>query len=302
MRVTNNSIASMTLANLQSSLQRGAALQQQLSSGRRINKASDDPSGTVAALALQGEIDRNNQYTRNANDGNGWLTTVDSTLTSINDQLSRARDLVVQAASTGSGDANSQNAIATELTQLRASILGLANTTYQGRPVFGGTTAGSAAFAAGATSTIGGQPDIAYVGDSGTVQRRIADGTTVRVDSDATATFGAAGSSVFDAIATVIDHLQNNPAALSGDITSIDAAASRVRTQLTDVGVRQQRVQDGAATVQNRVLDLTSRLTEVEDVDMPSTIVALQTQQVAYQAALGATAKVVQPSLLDFLK
>jgi flagellar hook-associated protein 3 FlgL len=302
MRVTNNSIASMTLANLQSSLQRGAALQQQLSSGRRINKASDDPSGTVAALALQGEIDRNNQYTRNANDGNGWLTTVDSTLTSINDQLSRARDLVVQAASTGSGDANSQNAIATELTQLRASILGLANTTYQGRPVFGGTTAGSAAFAAGATSTIGGQPDIAYVGDSGTVQRRIADGTTVRVDSDATATFGAAGSSVFDAIATVIDHLQNNPAALSGDITAIDAAASRVRTQLTDVGVRQQRVQDGAATVQNRVLDLTSRLTEVEDVDMPSTIVALQTQQVAYQAALGATAKVVQPSLLDFLK
>ena len=302
MRVTNNSIASMTLANLQSSLQRGAALQQQLSSGRRINKASDDPSGTVAALALQGEIDRNNQYTRNANDGNGWLTTVDSTLTSINDQLSRARDLVVQAASTGSGDANSQNAIATELTQLRASILGLANTTYQGRPVFGGTTAGSAAFAAGATSTIGGQPDIAYVGDSGTVQRRIADGTTVRVDSDATATFGAAGSSVFDAIATVIDHLQNNPAALSSDITAIDAAASRVRTQLTDVGVRQQRVQDGAATVQNRVLDLTSRLTEVEDVDMPSTIVALQTQQVAYQAALGATAKVVQPSLLDFLK
>lgn len=302
MRVTNNSIASMTLANLQSSLQRGAALQQQLSSGRRINKASDDPSGTVAALALQGEIDRNNQYTRNANDGNGWLTTVDSTLTSINDQLSRARDLVVQAASTGSGDANSQNAIATELTQLRASILGLANTTYQGRPVFGGTTAGSAAFAAGATSTIGGQPDIAYVGDSGTVQRRIADGTTVRVDSDATATFGVAGSSVFDAIATVIDHLQNNPAALSGDITAIDAAASRVRTQLTDVGVRQQRVQDGAATVQNRVLDLTSRLTEVEDVDMPSTIVALQTQQVAYQAALGATAKVVQPSLLDFLK
>ena len=111
-----------------------------------------------------------------------------------------------------------------------------------------------------------------------------------------------AGGSVFDALATVIDHLQNNPSALSGDITSIDVAAGRVRTQLTDVGVRQQRVQNGATTVQNRVLDLTTRLTDVEDVDMPSTIVALQTQQVAYQAALGATAKVVQPSLLDFLK
>ena len=79
-------------------------------------------------------------------------------------------------------------------------------------------------------------------------------------------------------------------------------SASNIRTSLTDVGVRQQRVQDAQTTVGARVLDLTSRLSDVEDVDMPSTIVALQTQQVAYQAALGATAKVVQPSLLDFLR
>ena len=57
MRVTNSSITSMSLANLQASLQRGATLQAQLSSGKRINKASDDPSGTISALSLQGEID-----------------------------------------------------------------------------------------------------------------------------------------------------------------------------------------------------------------------------------------------------
>lgn len=302
MRVTNNSITSMSLANLQSSLQRGASLQEQLSSGRRINRASDDPSGTVAALALQGEIDRNNQYGRNASDGLGWLSTVDSTLTSINDQLGRVRDLVVQAANTGSGDAASRTAIATELTQLRSSILGLANTTYQGRPIFGGTTAGSAAFVAGSTSTIGGQPDVSFVGDTGTVQRRISDGTTVRVDSDAAATFGTGANSVFNVIATVIDHLQNNPAALSGDLTAVDASAGLVRTQLTDAGVRYSTIQNGQTTAGNRIQDLSTRLSDVEDADMPSTIVALQTQQVAYQAALGATAKVVQPSLLDFLR
>jgi flagellar hook-associated protein 3 FlgL len=302
MRVTNSSITSMSLANLQASLQRGATLQAQLSSGKRINKASDDPSGAISALSLQGEIDRNNQYNRNASDGNGWLTTVDTTLTSVNDLLSRARDLVVQAASTGSGDANSQQAIATELTQIRASVLQMANSNYLGRPIFGGTTAGTSAFQAGATSTIGGQPDISYVGDSGTVQRRISDGSTVRVDADATAAFGSGAGSVFNVLATVIDHLQTNPAALSNDITAIDASASNVRVSLTDVGVRQQRVEDAQTAVGARVLDLTSRLTDVEDVDMPSTIVALQTQQVAYQAALGATAKVVQPSLLDFLR
>ncbi len=302
MRVTNSSIAAMTLANLQSSLQRGADLQAQLSSGKRINKASDDPSGTVSALSLQSEIDRNNQFSRNASDGDAWLTTVDSTLTSINDVLSRARDLVVQAASTGSGDTNSQTAIATEMKQLRASVLSLANTTYLGRPVFGGTTAGSAAFTAGTTTSIGGQPDVSFVGDTGTVQRRISDGTTVRVDGDATAAFGTGAGSVFNVLATVIDHLQSNPAALGSDITAIDGAAGNVRAQLTDVGVRQQRIEDGKTTAGNRVQDLSARLTDIEDVDMPSTIVALQTQQVAYQAALGATAKIVQPSLLDFLK
>ncbi len=208
----------------------------------------------------------------------------------------------MQASSTGSNDANSNQAIATEMSQIRASLVNLANTTYLGRPVFGGTTAGSAAFAAGTTSTVGGQPDISYVGDSGTVQRRIADGTTVRVDSDGQATFGSGSSSVFNVLATVIDHLQNNPSAVSGDLTALDAAGSSVRTQLTDVGVRQQRIEAGSTQVTNRVQDLTARLSDVEDIDMPSTIVALQSQQVAYQAALGATAKVVQPSLLDFLQ
>ena len=302
MRVTNSSIAAMSLANLQSSLQRGADLQAQLSSGKRINKASDDPSGTVSALSLQWRDRPQQPVLAQRLRRRRWLTTVDSTLTSINDVLSRARDLVVQAASTGSGDTNSQTAIATEMKQLRASVLSLANTTYLGRPVFGGTTAGSAAFTAGTTTSIGGQPDISFVGDTGTVQRRISDGTTVRVDGDATAAFGTGAGSVFNVLATVIDHLQSNPAALGSDITAIDGAAGNVRAQLTDVGVRQQRIEDGKTTAGNRVQDLSARLTDIEDVDMPSTIVALQTQQVAYQAALGATAKIVQPSLLDFLK
>ena len=134
------------------------------------------------------------------------------------------------------------------------------------------------------------------------MQRRISDGTTVRVDSSGTSTFGTGASSVFNVLATVIDHLQNNPSALPSDLDAIDSAAGAVRTAQTDVGVRQQRIEDGSTQVTNRVQDLTTRLTDVEDIDMPSTIVALQSQQVAYQAALGATAKVVQPSLLDFLQ
>jgi flagellar hook-associated protein 3 FlgL len=302
MRVTQNSIAAMSLANLQSSLQRSADLQNELSSGKRISKPSDDPTGTVSTLALNGEIGRNNQYSRNASDGLGWLSTTDSTLTSVNDQLERVRDLVVQASSTGNSDANSRAAIAAEITQIRASVVNLANTTYMGRPVFGGTTAGSAAFTVGTTSTTAGQPDITYAGDSGTVQRRVADGSTIRVDTSGTSTFGTGSSSVFQVLADIVDHLQNNPSALSGDLDKVDAAAGNVRSALTDEGVRTSSLESGQTTAGNRVQDLTSQLSDVQDVDMPSAIVNLQTQQVAYQAALGALSKVVQPSLLDWLK
>ncbi|HEV7962737.1 MAG TPA: flagellar hook protein, partial [Actinoplanes sp.] len=55
-------------------------------------------------------------------------------------------------------------------------------------------------------------------------------------------------------------------------------------------------------SAQDRLLSVTSQLSDVEDVDLPKTIMEMQLQQTAYQAALAASAKVIQPSLIDFLR
>ena len=88
-------------------------------------------------------------------------------------------------------------------------------------------------------------------------------------------------------------------AALPG---ALDTAMETVRTAQASVGARSNRVDSMQQTANDRHLELQTQLTEVEDIDLPKTITDMTMQQTAYQAALGATAKVIQPSLMDFLR
>jgi flagellar hook-associated protein 3 FlgL len=293
MRITQSSIAASTLANLQSSLARNSRLQEQLSSGKVINRASDSPSGTVSSLALRTQIGANEQFSRNANDGKAWLGTTDGTLQSVNTRLQRVRELALRASSTGNMDLTSRQAIAAEVTSLRSELMGLANTTYAGRPIFGGTTSGAQAF---------DPSTYAYAGDGGSVVRRLDARSTVEVAASGTAVFGDGAASVFTLLDDIASHAVADPGQLAGDLTRLDARSTQVLQNLTDVGVRYNRADAAATTAENAVLSLRSTLSGIEDIDLPKTIMELQLQQTTYQAALSATAKVLQPSLMDFLR
>ena len=114
-RVTEKSIHTRVLANLQRNLSKGERIQDQLSSGKQINRPSDSPTGTVASMQLRAENRLNSQYIRNADDGLGWLSTVEGTLTNSSNLINRARDLTVQGLSSGSNDAQSREALAVEI-------------------------------------------------------------------------------------------------------------------------------------------------------------------------------------------
>src|SRR5690348_12047390 len=139
MRVTDGSITTRVLANLQRNIAHGARIQEKLSSGKQISRPSDSPTGTVSSMQLRGESRVNQQYSRNANDGLGWLDALDSTLTESMSQINRSRDLVIQGMNSGIATPRSREAMAIEVDNIRESLIGAANTTYLGRPVFGGT-------------------------------------------------------------------------------------------------------------------------------------------------------------------
>ena len=100
-RVTEGSIHTRVLANLQRNMAKGDKIQEQLSSGKQINRPSDSPTGTVSSMQLRAETRSNEQYARNADDGLGWLGTVESTLSSTSTLVNRARDLTLQGLNAG---------------------------------------------------------------------------------------------------------------------------------------------------------------------------------------------------------
>ncbi|MFL6154569.1 MAG: flagellar hook-associated protein FlgL [Marmoricola sp.] len=292
-RVTQHMLNQRSVGALQSGLGRLSKLQEQLATGRVLNRPSDSPTDTTSAMRIRSSIADVKQYGRNAQDGDGWLTQVDSALTSANDQVLRARDLALQGANSGSSGPTARAALAAEVDQIRSGLIDTANSSYLGRPVFGGVTAGAKAYDATGS----------YVGTPGAVNRTVSEGTTIRVDVDGNQAFGPAGNSLFDHLAALSTALRaGDQAGITASITALDADRNQITTTQTDVGARQLRVESAIQASSDSELKLSTSLSNVENADLPKTIVDLQMQQTAYQASLAATSRVMQPSLLDFLR
>jgi flagellar hook-associated protein 3 FlgL len=294
-RLTQRSIATHTLAGLQASLGRTADLQNKLSSGRAISKPSDSPTGTVAAMQMRSEISDNLQWSRNADDGLGWLGTIDQTLTTSMDSLARARDLTLTGLNDGAASSTSPQALAAEIDQIRQGMIGTANTRYLDRPVFGGTTGGQQAYDAAGN----------YLGPavSPPINRTVGANAQVRVDQTGPEVFGPAGNDLFTVLGNISTALRaGNHAALQTGLGDLDAAVSRMSAKHAEVGAAYNRLQQMQSAAGDRVISLKSSLSDVENVDLPSTVVELSLAQVAQQAALAATQRVITPSLADFLR
>jgi flagellar hook-associated protein 3 FlgL len=292
-RVTEGSIHTRVLANLQRNIAKGEKIQEQLSSGKTINRPSDSPTGTVSSLQLRGEVRASQQYQRNADDGLGWLGTLDDTMSSVSARTIAARDLVVRGLNQGASSTSANEAMATEIEQIRAQLISYGNTKYMDRPVFGGATAGPEAYDATGT----------YIGETGGTSRTVGASSKVRVDTSGPEAFGTGNTQLFKVLQDAADAIRAGDATAAGDaLGRIDVAHDLVKTTLSDVGARYNRLEQMKQSAQDRLLTVTSQLSDIEDVDLPKTIMEMQLQQSSYQAALAASAKVIQPSLIDFLR
>lgn len=291
-RITQRMLTSNSMNALQSNLGRMATIQEQLATGKTLNRPSDSPTNTTAAMRLRDSMAATTQYARNANDGLGWLTQIDSTLGSVTSQLQRAYTLAIQGANTGSNGATALNSLADEVDGIKSSLLAESNTTYLGRPVFGGVTPGMQAY-----DTTG-----SYVGTPGAVTRRIADGVTVNVNVDGRNVFGSGATTAFTELTDLSNALRSgNSAGIQASITAMQNRINTVTSARTQAGVVYQQVDKANTAAGQLQLQMQGSLSTLEDTDLAKATMDLQTQQVAYQASLAATSKTLTPSLLDFL-
>jgi flagellar hook-associated protein 3 FlgL len=289
---TSNAIATAALLTDQSRMD---DLQNQITTGIRINKPSDDPSGMVIALSSQSSLTRMAQYSTNITDGLGQLGQTTSSLASIGDALTQVRALVLSAVN-GTPTAATLSAISAQVQGIRANVLASMNSSYAGRPVFGGDGAASQAYATDGT----------YTGNSTAPTRTAAAGTSVSVGLTGPAAFGSGASGVLGAIDQIIGHLNSGTPTdietLRGpDLTNLTSADNVVQAASATTGSAYSQLQGLQTQNQSVSLALTSRLSSVQNVDMAQALTDLKTAESSYQSALYATAQTNQQSLVSFL-
>lgn len=297
-RMTQSMMSHQAMGGMQMGLNRLAKVQEQLATGRIINRPSDDPTGATSAMRIRTSAASQEQYVRNGNDAMGWLNQLDSSLADSTDLVRRARELAIQATSGAVGQP-SRDALAGEIDQIIDGLMTTANATFLDRPVFGGVTPDKIAY-----HKVAGVVEYAPLATSSQgVLRTVGDGATVRVDLEGPDAFGPDGDSVFNHLADLRDALLGgNGAGVSAAAEQLELDGQRIINAHAEIGARTNRVEYSLTAATDASLRLSSSLSEIENTDMVKATVDLQLQTVAYQAALGATAKVMQPSLLDFLR
>jgi flagellar hook-associated protein 3 FlgL len=290
------------LGDLTAAFNRLSNTQQELSSGKRINKPSDDPYGAGQAILLNGDLAGLTSYLRNVNDGTAWAQAGDTALMDVGKMVQRARELLVQAGNDTNGP-DERASIAAEIDQLTEALKQEANTKYGDQFIFGGTQNTAAPYQAGGVDT--------YGGNTATISRQIGPGAQVQINTDISQLLGsgqaAADGKLLNTLRDISQHLLGGTTAdatalRTTDLQNMDANLDTLTQLQAQVGSTLNRLDMASSRIQDLQTTQTKLLSQTQDADFAKVATDYATQQNAYNAALRASANIVQSSLLDFLR
>ncbi|MFD1953948.1 flagellar hook-associated protein FlgL [Paenibacillus thailandensis] len=299
MRVTNGMMQTQLMSNLNKNLNRLSELSNQSSSGLKLTKPSDDPSGIAYALRYRTELAYNDQHQTNTDSALSWMEMTDSVLGEAGDIVKRIKELAVQG-SNGTNDENGLNAIKEELEQLKNQLIDIGNSKINGKYIFNGEDFTSMPY----DSSAAGFDASGVTTDGKAVEYTISTGVTMQVNISGNDVFGAANAS--DNIFEIIDQLSSainaqDHSAISAQLTNIDAAAERISSAQSLNGARTNRIELMQSRLENLQLNLTDMQSGVEDADMEEVLIQATSAQSVYEASLSVGSKMISTSLLDFL-
>ncbi|MCC3374078.1 flagellar hook-associated protein FlgL [Cohnella sp. REN36] len=295
-RVTQGMIQSQTINALNKNLNRMGTTQEQLTTGRKINRPSDDPVGITYALRYRGELAMNNQYQRNITQANSALEHVDTVLGQVNDLITRVKELTVKGISDTS-TAESRYAISQELDGIYNNLLTLGNDQLNGKFIFNGQKTDESPYDAATAGS--------FDTDDADILLSLAPGVDIATNISGNKVFGNAADTdnLFKVVRTLRDAFSTNNAPTARDnMAKLDSRLNKFLGIRSEVGARANRIEMLDNRNQDLDVTLNSLSGKTEDADMAKTITSLQTQQNVYQASLSVGAKLIQQSLVDYLR
>ncbi len=303
MRITNNMLINNMMQNLSNNLLRTQKYFNQLASGKKISLPSDDPIVASKALKLRTDVAEINQYKRNTDDALAWMDITESTLNQMTELIHRAKELTNQAANGTNTDEDTLK-IREEIAELKHQLISLGNATYAGRYIFSGYKTDKPLLNDDGTFNIN-------VENSEQIKFEIGIGDVININvpgSDLfnrTTTEATAGSKsefvdTFDKIISAME--SDDKDMLSSLLGDLDDELNNLLRVRAGLGARVNRVEFTAGRLEDDNISFTRLMSKNEDVDIAEAIMNLQNEENVYRASLATGARVIQPSLIDFLK
>ncbi|MEM7272279.1 MAG: flagellar hook-associated protein FlgL [Actinomycetota bacterium] len=298
LRITDQGLANSRLAWVTEGRARTADAETVISSGRRIDAASDDPAAAAQIMRHDLRLQRIEQYQRNNGRARLWVDGADSALQSASTNLARAKTIAVQAGNDTLGP-NENAALAADIRSIADEVRSAANRRVSGRLIFAGTS--DAATAYDQTDT--------YLGDTGVVELSIDANETVQIGTNGPEAFGTANpgdpynGSVFEVLEELADAIESEDnARVRAGIEAVDAAADRIGGVLGRVGAISQQLDAAEVRHSGEKLSVENNVSKLRDTDLAEAMIRLRSAEAGYQATLSATARGLSVSLLDFLR
>lgn len=274
------------LRNLSNSYSRMDKLQDQISTQKKFTKPSDDPVAAMMGMNYRTDLNRIEQYTRNIGEVRNWVDSTDDALDKGVLALQRIRELTLQA-SNGTLEGDQRKAVAEEIKQLKEHLQNLGDTQVGGKYIFNGNQTNV-------------RPSES-VFQSGAIELEVFSGIKIPVNTEGKALFEDMLSDEGD-IQKLITALETNDPAVGDMLDSVDKNIDNFLSARAQIGAKQNRVELMEDRLSQQEVFSTRILSDNEDIDMEKAIIELTTQESIHRAALSVGARIIQPSLTDFLR
>ena len=288
MRISNQMMANNIIAQLFRQTEQMGKTQEQIITGKRINRASDDPVGISSVLSYRKTISSLEQYNTNISQGKMRIDTVDNILEMVGDLLLDAKEIAYDT------DPDMRSEMAEDVAAIREQILQMANYQIDGEYLFSGDEVDTAPY--NSTTWL-------YNGDDGTKDIMIGENMEANLTADGEDIFGADNDNVFN----ILNDLQTalnapNAADIEDQISRLDNAIDN----LTSIRAREAGVYKRLEATENHnayfKVNIQEMLSNTEDADVAEAIISFQTQEIAYESTLATSSMILQKSLIDFLR
>jgi len=292
LRVTNKLLIDNFLRNLNNNLRRMKEAQYKLSSGHQIEVASDDPVGASMIMKLKSDLADLKQYKKNIEDARSWLEYTETALANVESALGRLREIVIYGANGTLSDSD-RYALAEEVKELKDHIIQEANASYAGRYIFGGYKTDNPPYDSSA----------GYNGDNGEIKYEVSPGNRLKVNLTGDEVFNSTYN-LFQVIDDIYNDLMSgDTSALSGKrLSELDDCMDNILRCRAQIGAKVKRIEDTMKAYEADEINLTKLLAQSEDADLAQVVMDLTNQENVYRAALATGARIIQPSLADFLR